>query len=147
MAIAILTKSHRDGLAEKLKDHGFDVDDEIQQGTYIPLDAADMLSTIMTKGVPDRIRFFEGLCDFIESAAKGVKKAHPRIALCAECVGLLCAQGNTSAALQLEEVGSDLIELYDVDILCAYPFSSFQGGTDDEAIEKICALHTAVYSQ
>jgi hypothetical protein len=106
-----------------------------------------MLSTIMTRGVPDRVLFLEGLCDLIESAAKSAQKAHPRIALCAECVGLLCTQGNTSGALQLEEVGSDLIELYDVDILCAYPFSSFQGGTDDDAIESICALHTAVYSQ
>lgn len=144
VAIVILTKSHREGLAQRLKDYGFDVDGGIQQGTYIPLDAPDMLSTIMRKGVPDLVRFFEGLCDLIELAAKAAKKAHPRIALCAECVGLLSAEGNTSAALQLEEVGGDLTQLYDVDILCAYPFSSFQG---DDVIERICEVHTAVHSQ
>jgi MEDS: MEthanogen/methylotroph, DcmR Sensory domain len=147
VAVVILTKSHREGLAQNLKAQGFDVDGAIQQGSYVPMDATDILSTIMTDGVPDRVRFFEGLCDLIESAAKAAKKEHPRIALCAECVGLLCAEGNTRAALQLEETGNDLIELYDVDIFCAYPLNSFQTGEDDDAFESICALHTAIYTQ
>jgi hypothetical protein len=40
---------------------------------YISLDAVEMLSTIMVNGIPDRLRFFEGLCGLIESAASKVQ--------------------------------------------------------------------------
>jgi hypothetical protein len=144
--IVILTQAHREGLAQKLHAQGFDLDSLVQLGTYISLDAVEMLSTIMKNGVPDRVRFFVGLCDLIESAAQAADRKHKRVALCAECVGLLCAEGNSNAALQLEETGSDLIELYDVDILCAYPLDGLQNGEGD-LFESICKMHTAVYSQ
>ena len=112
---------------------------------YVSLDAAEMLSTIIVNGAPDRLRFFEGLCGLIESAAKAAKTEHPRVAICGECVGVLCAEGNVNAAIQLEEVGNDLAQSYDVEIMCAYPLSSF---TKEQtgAYQSICAEHTAVYS-
>lgn len=145
-AIVILTQSHREGLVKKLIAQGFDVNAFMQRGTYIALDAARMLSTIMTNGAPDRVRFFDGLCDLIEAAAKAADGKHTRVALCGECVGLLCAEGKINAALQLEETGNDVIELYDVDIFCAYPLSGLGNGEDD-LFERICELHTAVHSE
>ena len=117
----------------------------MRQGTYIALDAADTLSTVMVNGVPDRARFLEGLNGVIASAAKAAKKEHPRIALCGECVGLLCALGNANAAIQLEKVGNDLVQTHNVDILCAYPLSSFHGAKDVQVFQSICQEHTAVY--
>ena len=55
-AIVLATKSHRKSLVEKLKQEGLDIDSAIRQGTYISLDSAGMLSTIMVNGVPDRVR-------------------------------------------------------------------------------------------
>ena len=126
-------------------EEGFDVDGAIKHGMYVSLDAAEMLSTIIVNGAPDRLRFFEGLCVLIESAAKAAKTEHPRVAICGECVGVLCAEGNVNAAIQLEEVGNDLAQSYDVEIMCAYPLSSF---TKEQtgAYQSICAEHTAVYS-
>lgn len=146
-AIVLATKSHREGLIQNLKGEGFDVDDAIQKGTYISLDAADMLSTIMVNGVPDLPRFLDGLTGVIASVAKAAKKEHLRIAICGECVGLLCALGNTKAAIQLERVGNDLVKTHNVDIMCAYPLSSFHDAKDVQAFQSICAEHTAVYSQ
>jgi hypothetical protein len=146
VAVVILTKSHREGVALRLKVEGFDIDGAIERGTYIPLDAAEMLSTIMVNDVPDRVRFFSGLCSLVESAAQASRTERPRVALCAECVGLLCEEGNIPAALQLEETGNDLIELYEVDILCAYPLGCFHGEEHDNAFDGICGLHTAVHS-
>ena len=143
--IVLATKSHREGLVETLAGAGCDVESAVQQGMYTSLDAAEMLSTIMVNGSPDRLRFFEGLCGLIESAAKAAKTEHPRVAICGECVGVLCAEGCVSAAIQLEEVGNDLAQSYDVEIMCAYPLSSFNGEHTD-AYERICAQHTAVYS-
>jgi DNA-binding NarL/FixJ family response regulator len=146
-AIVLASKSHRESLVQRLKAEGFGVDELTQRGTYISLDAADMLSSIMVDGVPDCVRFFEGLCGLIESAAKATKKKQPRVAICGECVGLLCAMGNTKAAVRLEKAGNDLVRKHNVDILCAYPSSGFKGGDDDFAFKNVCAEHSAVYSQ
>jgi hypothetical protein len=142
--IVLATKQHRGSLLQRLKEEGLDVDGAIQQGTYTSLDAADMLSTIMVNGVPDRVRFFAGLSDLIEPAAKATKKKNPRIAVCGECVGVLCTLGNAGAAIQLEKIGNDLIHTRNADILCAYPLSGFRSEKDDSAFSRICAEHSAV---
>jgi hypothetical protein len=144
--IVLATELHREGLIQKLAGAGFDVDDAIKQGIYISLDAAETLSTIMVNGGPDRLRFFDGLSSLIETAAKAAKTEHPRVAICGEGVGLLCVDGNMNAAIQVEEVGNDLAQSYDVDILCAYPLNSFRE-EDSNAYERVCAEHTAVYSR
>jgi DNA-binding NarL/FixJ family response regulator len=56
-AIVLATKSHRDSLLNRLKAEGVDADGALQQGTYVPLDAAEALSEVMVDGLPDRVRF------------------------------------------------------------------------------------------
>jgi DNA-binding NarL/FixJ family response regulator len=142
-AIVLATNSHREGLVQRLKADGFDIDGAVQQGTYISLDAVDTLSSIMVNGVPDPVRFYAGLRVLIEAAAKVANTEHPRVAIFGECVGLLFAEGNPNAAINLEKIGNDLVKLHNVDILCAYPLP--HGQEDDHALKSICAEHTAVY--
>lgn len=146
-AIVLATKSHRESIVESLQAQGFAVDAAIQRGTYVSLDAAEMLSTVMVNDVPDVARFFEGLCRLIASTAKAANKECPRIAICGECVGLLCAMGNTDAAVRLEKAGNDLIQTRSVDIMCAYPLGSFDGGEGRDAFKSICAEHTSAFSR
>jgi DNA-binding NarL/FixJ family response regulator len=141
-AIVLATKSHREILAQRLRERGFDIDGAIQQGTFISLDAAEMLSTIMVNSVPDRVLFFEGLRGLIESTAKAAKTEHPRVAIFGECVGLLYAEGNLNAAISLEKAGNNLAKTHNIDILCAYPW--FQGKEGDSAFNGICAEHSAI---
>jgi DNA-binding NarL/FixJ family response regulator len=144
--IVIATKSHQDSLIQRLKSECVDVDGAIQQGTYISLDAADTLSTIMVNGLPDPVRFFEGVSGLIEAASKAAKAEHPRAVLCGERVGLLWAEGKADAAIRLEQLCNDLAKAHEVDILCAYPLNSFHGEEDEHAFQSICAGHSAVYS-
>jgi DNA-binding NarL/FixJ family response regulator len=146
-AIVLATKSHRDSLIQELKIECVDVDTAIRRGTYISLDAADSLSSIMVNGVPDSARFFESISGVIEAACKVAKARHPRVAFCGERVGLLWAEGMTDAAIRLEQLCNDLNKSHEVDILCAYPLSSFHGEEDEHDFQSICAEHTAVYSQ
>jgi len=141
-AIVVVTTSHQNGLFQRLKMEGFNIERAIQQGTYISVNPGDILTTIDTVA-PNLVQFFEGFCGLIDSASKAAKNEHPRIALCAECVGLLCAEGHTNAAIQLETVGNRLIRTHNVDILCAYPLSSLRD--QDGAFRRICAEHTAVH--
>jgi DNA-binding NarL/FixJ family response regulator len=146
-AIVMVTKSHQDALLQKLRTECVDVDDAIQRGTYISLDADDTLSSIMVNGLPDSARFFEGISGLIEAASKAAKATHPRVAFCGERVGLLWAVGKTDAAIRLEQLCNELGKLREVDMLCAYPLSGFQGKEDEHPFKSICAEHSAVYSQ
>jgi CheY-like chemotaxis protein len=145
-AIVLATKQHRDSLLRRLKAEGVDTDGALEHGTYISLDAADTLSTIMVNDMPDPVRFFGGIGGFIESAARAAKSEQPRVAVFGEAVALLQSEGEADAAIRFEQLGNDLAKRYKVNILCAYPLTSFHGKDDKHVFESICAEHSAVYS-
>jgi hypothetical protein len=97
-AIVLATKSHRDSLLQRLKAAGVDTDGALRQGTYISLDAADTLSTIIVNGLPDPVRFFGGIGGLIEAAAKAAKSEQPQVFVFGEAVALLQAEGKADAA-------------------------------------------------
>ena len=146
-AIVFATKSHRDSLLQRLKADGVDTDGALQQGTYVPLDAADALSKAMVDGLPDPVRFFGGIGDLIEAAAKAAKSEQPRVVWCGEGAALLHAEGKADAAIGIERGCNELAKTHELDILCAYPLSSFHGEEDERDFQIICAEHSAVYSQ
>ena len=146
-AIVLATKPHRDSLVQRLKAEGVDTDDALQRGTYISLDAADTLSTIMDNDMPDPVRFFGGIGGLIEAAAKAAKPEQPQVVVFGEAVALLQAEGRADAAIRFEQLGNDLTKTHNVDILCAYALSSFHGEEDQHVFQSICAEHSAVYSQ
>lgn len=145
-AVVLATKSHRDSLLQRVKTAGVDIEGALRQGTYISLDAADTLSTIMVNGLPDPLRFFSGIGGVIESAAKAAKSERPRVVVFGEAVALLQAEGNADAAIRFEQLGNDLAKTHDVDILCAYSLSSFEDKEDKHVFQSICAKHSAVYT-
>jgi len=57
------------------------------------------------------------------------------------------AEGKVDAAIRLEQLSNELAKTYVVDILCAYPLSSFQDEQDERVLRNIRAEHSAVYSQ
>jgi len=145
-AIVIATKPHREKLLEGLKAQGVDVDALIQQGAYLPLDAADTLSTFMINDWPDEDRFPESFSKLIESTSKAAKAEHPRVAIFGEGVALLWAEGKKEAAIRLEQLSNDLAQTRKVDILCAYP-SSLHIQEDQPSFEAICREHSAVQAR
>jgi hypothetical protein len=145
-AIVLATKAHRDSLLRRLKAGVVDTDGALQQGTYISLDAADTLSTIMVNDLPDPVRFFEGIGGFIAAAAKAAKSEQPQVVVFGEAVALLQAEGKADAAIRFEQLGNDLAKTYNVDILCGYPLHSFHGEKNRDVFQSICAEHSAVYS-
>ena len=146
-AIVLATKSHRDSLFQRLKAGGVDTDGALQQGTYISLDAADVLSTVMVNDLPNPARFFGGLGGFIEAAAKAAKSEQPRVVAFGEAVDLLKAQGKPDAAIRLEQLWNDVGKTFGLDILCGYDLNNFHGDEDEHVFQSICAEHSAVYSQ
>jgi CheY-like chemotaxis protein len=140
-AIVLATEPHRNGVLRTLRETEVDIDAGIERGTCLLLDAAATLETIMVDGAPDHLRFLEGLRGLICAASKATGLEYPRVAICGECVGLLCANGDLDAAITIEKIGNDLVKAYDVDILCAYPLPRWR---DDDLFRRVCAQHSAV---
>jgi DNA-binding NarL/FixJ family response regulator len=145
--IVVATESHRDSLLTRLQTHGLDIGAAIEEGRYIPLDAADTLSTFMVNGSPDPVRFLKVAGDLIVGAAKAVNGEPSRVAACGECAPLLWAQGNAEAAIRVEHLWDEIGKAHDVDILCGYPLAGFQGGVGSHIFERICAEHSVVHSR
>jgi DNA-binding NarL/FixJ family response regulator len=145
-AIALVTKSHRDSLLQRLKAESVHVDGAIQQGTLILLDVADTLATLSVDGLLDPVRVSEGFSGLIQAASKAAKAEHPRVVICCECKGSLWAEGKTDAAILLEQSCNEIAKTHEVDMLCAYPLSAFHGEEDEPVLQSIYAEHSGVHS-
>lgn len=133
-AIGFLTESHWNSLIHLLRAHDVDIDLALRRRTLVSLNADE---------TPDPVR----LCDAIEHATEEARRAgkdHPRIAFWGERAGCLWAEGKIDEAIRLERIGNDLAKGNPVDLLCPYPLRD--GHRHDQALQIICAEHTAVYS-
>jgi DNA-binding NarL/FixJ family response regulator len=144
VAMAVATLSHRDSLVQRLKSQGLDVDAAIEEGRYVPIDAATALSTFMVNDMPDSDRFFEVVGGLIKAAARAGKTEHPRVAACGEMVSLLLAEGKSDAAIRLEQLWNQLAAIHELDILCAYPLSNFHNSEGEHTFRSICLEHSKV---
>ncbi len=144
--IVVATDSHRKGILQRLQAQGVDVATAIEQGSYIPLDVAETLSTFMVNDLPDPVRLLEVARDLLAAAAKSAKVEVRRVVTCSECAPTLWTQGKADAAIQLEHLWDEIAKKYEVDTLCGYVLNSLQREQEGHIYERICAEHSAVYS-
>jgi DNA-binding NarL/FixJ family response regulator len=146
-SIIVATVSHRENLMQSLQAYGVDMAATIEQGRYIALDAADLISTFMVDGIFDSVRSLQNFGNIILKAASAIQVEHPRVAVFGEGADLLWKQGNPEAAIQDEKLCNQLCTRYDVDILCGYSRDNVRGVSDEEVAQQICAEHSAVYRE
>jgi len=144
--IVLATAPHRKSLLQRLKAESLDVDGAIRRGAYIPVDATETLSKILVNGLVDERRVSKIFTSIIESAIKAKKNPNSPVALLGEMAGIMCAEGNTNAAMQLEKQGNQLLEK-NIDVLCPYPLNASHLPGNQDVLKTICAQHTAVFSQ
>jgi DNA-binding NarL/FixJ family response regulator len=144
--IVIATESHRTNLRQRLQARGRDMASAIQEGTYISLDADDMLSEVMVNDWPDSTRFLKVTSELILRAAKAAKGKHFRVAACGECARSLIAQGKPEAAIQLEHLWDKISRSHYIDTLCGYLLDEFQNEQRSPVFERICVAHSAAYT-
>jgi len=80
----------------------------MEQGRYLPLDAAETLSTFMVNDLPDPVRFLRVVGDLIAAAARATAGGESRVAICGECASILWAQDKADAAIQVEQFCNQL---------------------------------------
>src|SRR5262249_7957607 len=108
------------------------------------IDAAHPLTQLMVNDRLEPSRFVElvgGLITQLASAAHGPDR---RVAAFGEMVVLLWKQGNTEAAIQLEQLWNHLAQTYAFQLHCAYPIVLFSAVLDGQSICLICGEHSDI---
>jgi len=140
-----VTEAHRASLLPRLEADGVNVPAAIEQGNYIPLDAAEALSRLTVNDTPDPARCAKVIDDLIMGAAKGVKGEHGRVVVCGEIAPTLLSKGNAEVAIKLEQLWDEITKDYGVHTLCGYVSSAFPDKESSPILEAICAEHSAVH--
>jgi signal transduction histidine kinase/ActR/RegA family two-component response regulator len=138
--IVVATGEHREGLDERLQRYGLDVAAAVASGQYISLDAGETLSQFMVGGQPDPGLFAEAIGAVIGRAAEG----RARVRIFGEMVALLWAEGNSAAAIRLEELWNDLHKIRTFSLYCAYPINGFGGEMLAAGLHDVCTAHSRV---
>lgn len=138
--VIIATRAHREGLITHLSSLGFDIPELEKSGQLTMLDAAETLSQFMVDGSPDPF-LFDRLVGSLIAALAG--RGRP-IRAFGEMVALLCAEGNSSGAILLEELWNDLGKKHTFVLYCAYPIRGFTGEEDSQPFGHICKSHSRV---
>lgn len=139
-AIILATQPHLDGLDERLRASGIDVDAARHRGLYVSRAADDLLPEIVVNGWPDRERFegvIGGLIDQARAAAGG------RVRAFGELVAILWSRGLYTATLELERLWSSMCEKKAFRLYCAYPKHALTKNPT-ESIREIHATHSLV---
>lgn len=144
--IVAVTESHRASLIPKLQANGVNVDEAIDQGSYVPLDAADIMATLTIHDVPDTIQCTKVIRDVIMRAAKGVSAEHARVMACGEIAPTMLSKGNPEGAIRLEHLWDEISRNYGVHSHCGYVWSASLTAESTPIFERICAEHSVVYS-
>jgi signal transduction histidine kinase len=140
-AIAVATPEHRAALAGNLSSRGLDVASIAQQGRYVALDASETLSKFMLDGRPDPVLFEEVISGLVERTKAKAGGKDARLCVFGEMVALLWTQGQTEAAVRLEQLWNDLGSEHSFALYCAYPISGFAREDHSELFLKICREH------
>jgi PAS domain S-box-containing protein len=143
-AVVIATPLHREGLVSRLEARGFDVTAALHQGRYLELDAAETLAKFMREGAPDPERFREIVSRVISRVWLAAQGEHPRLVAFGEMVALLWAEGNSEAAIRVEQLWNDLAKMHSFSLRCAYPIKGFSREEHGDGFLKICCEHTGV---
>jgi PAS domain S-box-containing protein len=139
-AIVIATKAHREQLETRLRMNGLDLTLLSARQQFIALDAAATLARFMAEGEPDPALFAEVVGKLVSKACEG----HNTVRAFGEMVALLWAEGNSSAAIKLEELWNELGKTQQFSLFCAYPIAGFRGVSNAQPLLHICKAHSRV---
>lgn len=136
-ALIVASAEHLALFATGLAAVGIDVPALRLSGRYVELDAAESLAAFMTDAGPDEQLFRHRFAGVIAEAAD----RFDAVTAYGEMVGLLAADGQLVAALELEGIWSRLLGESRLRLLCGYSTEDVPAGT---SYDSVCAAHDAL---
>ncbi len=135
-AIVVATEAHRAALEDRLIGRAIDVQKARDAGTYVTLEAKELLNRFTIDGSISPTRFAD-IVGALITQARGESSAR-QVRVFGEMVALLWAEGDRNGALVLEELWNDLTRRLSFPLLCAYPASFF--ATDAESVVHVADI-------
>jgi MEDS: MEthanogen/methylotroph, DcmR Sensory domain len=139
-AIVVATDQHRRAICDRLAQSGIDVESLSSIRQLVMLDAPETLSQLMIDNRPDPIRFDQVVGDVIRDAI--TRGASGFVFAFGEMVAVLCAEGNSEGAIQLEQLWNGLRTKYTFSLYCAYSFDCLRPSPFPEILLDICKEHS-----
>jgi signal transduction histidine kinase len=138
--LVIATEAHRDGFKRELGART--ADQAIRSGQLVMLDARETLAKFMIGEMPDADLFKDVLARVIATTA--THRPGARLRAYGEMVDLLWRDGNSSAAIRLEELWNDAGTIHEFSLLCAYVMGNFYKEGDAARFMEVCRNHSHV---
>ena len=135
----IATEAHRAELQTRLMaEHLIGPSASTTGGHYVPLDASTTLSLFMYQWWPNERMFLNAMDSLLGPQTQG----HV-VRIYGEMVGVLVADGNDLAAIQLERLWTKFLTrtTQNCSLLCGYDRLEFQVSTRQFTLNQICACH------
>jgi signal transduction histidine kinase len=137
----ISTREHGEGLLRRLPPR--DVERALGDGKLLLLDARETLAKFMVGEMPDPDLFRDTLSR-IMTTLKGDETRRVRIRAFGEMVDLLWRDGNSKAAIRLEELWNEAGEEHSFALLCAYVMGNFYKEGEATRFMEVCRNHSHV---
>src|SRR5215469_5195907 len=136
VGVTLATPGHRAAIEARLEQAGISLATARARGTYVALDAEEVISRVMINGFADPAGFWRAISPIIKNATGQRRK----VAVFGEMVALLWARDLTGAAIDLEALWGEMASQYPFSMLCAYP-ADMLGTSEhaDDLIELIAA--------
>lgn len=133
--IVVATRAHLARIQKIIGAFGIDPEAARRLGSFVPLDARKTLNSLMRDGRLDA-ELFESV---IGARVKKAESRGRKIRIYGEMVGLLCADDNYAAAIELENLWNSLRKKIPFSLFCGYPMSNLT--TAGNSMTGICDSH------
>ncbi len=137
--VIVATEAHRQGILRHLRE--FDIEGATSSGQVLQLDARETLARFMVGDMPDADLFGRVVAETMGSRAVD---GHRPVRVYGEMVDVLWREGNSTAAIRLEELWNDAGKDGSFSLLCAYLMGNFFREGDASRFVEVCRNHTHV---
>jgi hypothetical protein len=139
-AVVMATPEHRFGVDAWLAAAGIDLPDAWADGSYVPLDAGQIIRRFTINGRPDPASFWETMSPVLAAVSR--KRGPVRVF--GEMVAVLWETGLVDAALELEALWNEIAGQYPFALLCAYPAIALSDAAHSDSFAQVCCAHSVV---
>jgi MEDS: MEthanogen/methylotroph, DcmR Sensory domain len=139
-AVLLATPEHRSLVNAWLTRTGIDLAGAWADGSYVLLDARQIVSRFMINGRPDAAAFWETMSPVLAAASR---KQGP-VRVFGEMVAVLWEAGSADATIELEALWNEISKQYPFALLCAYPAAAVSDEADSDVLAQVCCAHSAV---
>ena len=141
-AVVVVARDRTASLTDRLTEMGIDIERATASRQLVLLDSAETLDQLLVDGMPSAERFRDVVGTLVTSLCELWRPF--QLLGFGDMVDLLCARGETAAAIELERLWDDLAHRHPFTLYCAYDARQFAHETDRAAFQAVCRHHDLI---